>query len=244
MSVLTFKKGIKDGLPIALGYLSVSFAFGILAVEKGLPVWSPILISFTNFTGTGQFAGADLMAMGAGLMEIAFTLLIINLRYLLMSLSLSQRISPKMGLLARLGISFGITDENFAVAIAQTSPLTGKYMAGLILTSFFGWLSGTALGALAGAFLPESLLSALGIALYAMFIAIIIPPCRENKAVLTVVGVAIVLSCLFTYIPALATLGSGWAIIICGVSSALLGAWLFPADDEADADAEQEADHE
>lgn len=233
--LLTFARGARDGLPIALGYLSVSFAFGILAVEKGLPVWSPILISLTNFTGTGQFAGADLISAGAGLLEIAFTLLIINLRYLLMSLSLSQRLSPKVGLLGRLAISFGVTDENFAVAIAQESPLNGRYLAGLILASFSGWLLGTVIGALAGAFLPQSLLSALGIALYAMFIAIIIPPCRENRAVLIVVGVAVVLSCLFAYLPFLSALGSGWAIIICGVVSALIGALLFPAADELDA---------
>lgn len=177
---LTFSRGLRDGLPIALGYISVAFAFGILAVEKGLPAWSPILISVTNFTGTGQFAGIDLIAAMASFAEIAFTLLIINLRYLLMSLSLSQRLEPGIGLGKRMAIAFGITDEIFAVAIQKESLLGGKYLAGLILSSYSGWVGGTVLGALASSLLPASLLSALGIALYAMFIAIIIPPGPEQ----------------------------------------------------------------
>ena len=224
---LTFSRGLRDGLPIALGYISVAFAFGILAVEKGLPAWSPILISVTNFTGTGQFAGIDLIAAMASFAEIAFTLLIINLRYLLMSLSLSQRLEPGMGLGKRMAIAFGITDEIFAVAIQKESLLGGKYLVG-----------GTVLGALASSLLPASLLSALGIALYAMFIAIIIPPARSSRPVALVILIAVCLSCLFRYVPFLSGLSSGWVIIISGLVSALIGTFLFPMQE----DNEEEAD--
>jgi len=232
-----FLKGAKDGLPIALGYLSIAFAFGILAVEKGLPFWAPILISLTSFTGTGQFAGIDLMAAMASLAEIAFTIAIINLRYLLMSLSLSQRISPSTGFWKRLALAFGVTDEIFAVAIRQESPLSGIYMAGLILSSYSGWVGGTCLGALAASsLLPASLLSALGIALYAMFIALLVPPARASRPVRLTILAAVVLSCLFYFLPVLAPFGSGWAIIISGVAAAALAALLFPLkEDEEDA---------
>lgn len=235
---LTFSRGLRDGLPIALGYISVAFAFGILAVEKGLPAWSPILISVTNFTGTGQFAGIDLIAAMASFAEIAFTLIIINLRYLLMSLSLSQRLEPGMGLGKRMAIAFGITDEIFAVAIQKESLLGGKYLAGLILSSYSGWVGGTVLGALASSLLPASLLSALGIALYAMFIAIIIPPARSSRPVALVILIAVCLSCLFRYVPFLSGLSSGWVIIISGLVSALIGTFLFPMQE----DKEEEAD--
>lgn len=225
---LTFGKGVKDGLPIALGYLSVSFAFGMIAVQKGLPVWSPIVISLTNFTGTGQFAGADLLAAGAAFTEIAFTLLIINLRYLLMSLSLSQRLSPKMTLWGRLAVAFGNTDEIYAVAMQQGRELNFRYMMGLILCSYSGWILGTALGAFASSFLPTAVRSALGIALYAMFIAIILPAAKTSKPILRVVLISVVISCIFYYVPLLNTLSKGWVIIICGVVSSAVGAALFP----------------
>lgn len=223
-----FLEGCRYGLPIALGYVSVSFAFGILAVEKGLPLWSPILISATNFTGTGQFAGADLIAAGAGLAELALTILIINFRYLLMSLSLSQRIDTNLGLGKRLLIACGVTDEVFAVAMQRERTVTFAYFMGLSLTAYLGWLGGTTLGTLANTVLPLALRSALGIALYAMFIAIIVPPARSSRPIALIIAIAVVLSCLFRYVPFLQGVSSGWVIIIAGLSAALLGAWFFP----------------
>ena len=231
-----FSRGARDGLPIALGYLSVSFAFGMLAVQQGLPVWAPIAISLSNFTGTGQFAGAGLIAAGASLGELALTVLIINLRYTLMSLSLSQRVSAKMGLGQRLLIAFGITDEVYAVAIRRPGMLTGKYMAGLILCSFAGWVGGTCVGALASSLLPESVRLALGIAVYAMFIAILVPPARDSRPIAAIILGSVAMSCAFRYIPALSGLSSGWVIIICGLVSAGLAAILRPISDDSAAE--------
>lgn len=228
MNKLTFAKGAKDGLPIAFGYLSVSFAFGMVCIQKGLPAWAPVIISLTNFTGTGQFAGADLIAAGAAFAEIAVTLLIINMRYLLMSLSLSQRLDGSFSLLKRLAVAFGNTDEIFAVAMQQTHQLTFAYMMGLILCAFSGWVGGTALGVFASSFLPSAVRSALGIALYAMFIAIIIPAARESKPVTKVVLISVIISCIFFFVPVLNLLSKGWVIIICGVVSSAVGAAFFP----------------
>ena len=225
---LTFSKGVHDGLPIALGYVSVSFAFGMICVQKGLPAWTPILISLTNFTGTGQFAGADLIAAGAAFAEIAFTVLIINMRYLLMSLSLSQKLEQRMPLIKRLAIAFGNTDEIFAVAIRQDGELNFTYMMGLILSAFSGWVLGTILGVFASSFLPDAVRSALGIAIYAMFIAIIIPAAKMSKPITRVVLIAVLISCIFYYTPVLSSLSKGWVIIIGGVISSALGAFFFP----------------
>lgn len=228
---LTFKKGLKDGLPIAIGYLSVSFAFGILAVNSGLPIWAPIITSLTNFTGTGQFVGTTLIAASASIAEIAFTLLIINARYVLMSISLSQRLE-KVSIWKKLIIAFGNTDEIFAVAVSKYCDLSFKYMAGLILCSFTGWVGGTALGALCGSIIPQSILSAMGIALYAMFIAIIIPPAKKSRAVLLVIALGALISVAIYYIPFINQLNSSWRIIIAGVVSTLIGTFVMPLKDE------------
>lgn len=230
MNKLTFANGTKDGLPIAFGYLSVSFAFGMVCIQKGLPAWAPIIISLTNFTGTGQFAGADLIAAGAAFAEIAITLLIINMRYLLMSLSLTQRLSDEFSLGKRLVIAFGNTDEIFAVAMRQQKTLTFAYMMGLIISAFSGWVAGTVLGVFASSFLPDIVRSALGIALYAMFIAIIIPAAKDSKPVTKVVLISVIISCIFFFVPYLNMLSKGWVIIICGVVSSAVGAALFPVE--------------
>jgi len=227
-----FSKGMKDGLPIALGYLSVSFAFGMISVKNGLPFWVPISISLTNYTGTGQFAGMELMAAHASLMEIVFTILIINLRYFLMSLSWSQRIAPDLSLGKRCMLAFGNTDEIFAVSMQQTGTLSFPYLMGLILTPYLGWVGGTVLGAFVSNAMPESIRVALGITLYAMFIAILVPPSRKSKRVCCVVLLSIVLSCLMHYLPGLRHLSSGWIIILCGLIAAAVGAKWFPLSEE------------
>ena len=225
---LTFRKGLRDGIPLCLGYLSVSFTFGMMVVQKEYPGWMAVLISMTNLTSAGQFAGTDLLMTGAMYVEIAITTFVINIRYMLMSLSLSQKVESKMTLWQRLILSFGITDEVFAVAMQQEREVNSRYFAGLILTPYFGWALGTFLGATATGFLPLSVRTALGIAIYGMFLAIIIPPARKSRAVLIVVLIAAGLSCCFRWIPFLNQLSSGWVIIICAVAAAAFAAWKFP----------------
>lgn len=229
---MRFKCGCRDGIPIMLGYLTVSFTFGVSCIAKGFTWWMPLLCSLTNFTGTGQFAGMDLIASAGSVLELIATMLVVNARYALMGVSLSQKLDGKTTLIQRLAIAFGLTDENYAMAMRKQGDVTFSYFMGVSLVSFSGWVGGTLLGALAGNFLPEILLSAFGIALYAMFIAIVIPPCRTSKAVGVVVLSSVALSCLFYYTPYLKNLSSGWAVIICGITSSLIGAIAFPIKDK------------
>lgn len=233
--VNSFKKGLKDGVPIALGYLSVSFTFGMMAVAGGLPVSIAVAISMTNLTSAGQFAGLSLLLAGGGYFEMALTQLVINLRYALMSVSLSQKFHKSVTLLDRLLIAFGNTDEIFAVASGQPQEVGKKYMYGLILMPYLGWTLGTLLGAAASAVLPETVRSALGIAIYGMFLAIFIPPMKRSGAVTAVVLVSAALSCLFAYAPILDRVSSGFVIIICAVVAAALGAVLQPVKEEREA---------
>ena len=232
MDNLTFRKGLRDAVPIALGYFSVSAAFGMICISNKLPLWAAPLISLTNFTGTGQFVGSSLIASGALIIEIVLTLLVINARYFLMSISLSQRLSSKITLLGRLAIAFGNTDEIFAVAMQQNRVLNIRYMFGLIVCSFSGWIGGTVAGTLVGNIMPTDLVSAMGIAIYAMFIAIIVPPLKKSKPILVVVAIAAVLNCILTYTPVISGIGSSWAVIISGIVAAALGAILFPQEME------------
>lgn len=225
---LTFRKGLRDGLPIALGYLSVAFTFGMMVAEHDLPAWVAMMISMTNLTSAGQFAGTELMIQGAMVVEIAVTTFVINIRYLLMSLSLSQKVEARMTVWERLLLSFGITDEVFAVAMQQPAALPARYLGGLILTPYFGWALGTLLGATATGFLPLSVRTALGIAIYGMFLAILVPPARRSKPILLVIGISVAISCAFTWIPVINQLSRGWVIILCAVAASALAAWKFP----------------
>lgn len=212
-----------------LGYLSVSFGFGIMAVKAGLPVSAAVLISALNLTSAGQAAGVTIIAAGGTIIEMILTQLTINIRYALMALSLSQKLDKSFKLPQRLAVSYGITDEIFAVASAQPEKLSPLYMAGLILVAFIGWVSGTFLGAAAGQLLPKSLTDAMGIVLYGMFIAIIIPPSRKSKKVLTVVVIAAGISILFRYL--ITAVSGGFAVIISAVAASAAGALLFPVND-------------
>ena len=185
-----FVRGMAHGMPIALGYLSVSFGFGILAARGGLSVLAASLISATNLTSAGQAAGLQVILAGGSLLEIALTQLIINLRYALMGFSLSQKLDQSFTTPRRLLVSYGITDEIYAVAISQPGLLTARYMYGLILTPMIGWTLGTALGAAAGELLPAAVTDAMGIVLYGMFLAIILPPARSDRDVLLVVVIS------------------------------------------------------
>ena len=228
-----FRQGIRHGIPIGLGYLSVSFAFGMKAVGDGLTVLQAVLISMTNLTSAGQIAALPLMVGGASLAEMALTQLTINLRYALMSLSLSRKLDGSMGTLQRLIFSFANTDEIFAVASSQPGKVGKHYLYGLMLAPWIGWSPGTFLGGAAGTLLPAFVRTALGIAIYGMFLAIILPPARKSRPVRFVVLVAVGLSLCFRYIPGLNTVSSGFVIIICGVLAAAAGAWRFPAEEDA-----------
>lgn len=229
-----FLKGIKHGLPVCFGYFSVSMAFGISAVLEGVPVWAAIMISLLNLTSAGQFAGMNIIVAHGAMLELAVTSFIINIRYFLMSLSVSQKLSDKVSLLQRFAIAFGITDEIFAISVQRDKSLSATYMAGLILTSLLGWVGGTTVGALATSFMPQIVSEAMGIALYAMFIAIVIPPARGDKNIMTSIIFACALSLLFKILPVLNKIGSGWVIIIITVVISTLWAMLFPIDIKED----------
>lgn len=225
-----FRKGLLHGIPIALGYLSVSFGFGIMAVRSGLSVLSAVMISVTNLTSAGQAAGVEIIAAAGTLMEMALTQLVINIRYSLMGISLSQKLDKSFNIPHRLAVSYGITDEIFAVASAQIHPVTPAYMYGLILIAFLGWSTGTFLGAAAGEILPEMITNAMGIVLYGMFIAIIIPPSRKQKSVLAAVVIAAAVSVLFKYV--FTIVSGGFAVIISACVAAAAAALLFPVKEE------------
>lgn len=225
---LTFQKGLKDGLPICLGYVSVSFAFGMMATQGGLPVWVALLISMTNLTSAGQFAGLQLILTGGLYIEIAVTTFVINIRYMLMSLSLSQKVDEAMSSLQRFVLSFGVTDEVFAVAMQQKGSINARYFSGLIVTPYIGWAVGTFLGAAATGLLPGSVRTALGLAIYGMFIAIIIPPAIKAKPVAKVILISVVLSCFFKWTPYLNRISSGWVIIVCAVIASAYAALRYP----------------
>jgi len=227
-----FRKGIRHGIPIALGYLSVSFAFGMKAVGDGLSWLQAVLISATNLTSAGQMAGLPLMTGGASLAEMALTQLTINLRYGLMGLSLGRKLDGSMGTLQRLIFSFANTDEIFAVASSQPGKVGKRYLYGLMLTPFLGWTLGTLLGGVAGTLLPDFVRSALGIAIYGMFLAIILPPARERRPVRFVVICAVALSMCFRWVPGLNRISGGFAIILCAVISAAAGAARYPETEE------------
>lgn len=223
-----FRLGFRHGLPIALGYIPVSFAFGLLAVKGGLPAWVATLISLTNLTSAGQFAGTNLILAGASLLEITFTTLIINLRYLLMSLSLAQKLAPDLTLVQRTMLAFGITDETFTVAALEKTEITFSYMLGLIVGPYVGWGTGTLLGGIVCTLLPPTLQNALGITLYAMFIALVLPPTKKSRSILLVVAVSALVSSILTWLPVFHFLSAGWRITIVTIIACLFGAKFFP----------------
>lgn len=241
---LSFFKGMKDGIPIALGYLAVSFGFGLMAVQAGVDPLSTVLISMTNLTSAGQVAGVGIIAAMGSLAEMALTQFVINLRYALMSISLSQKLEPGFKLLDRFIVSFGITDEIFAVASSRPAKITAHYMYGLILIPFLGWTGGTVLGVVCGAVLPEIVKNALGIAIYGMFLAIIIPPSRTSRGILLATLSAIAIRCILTYVPIFSSISAGFAIIICGILASGLAALFFPVQDMSEEYSEEASDHE
>lgn len=228
-----FKTGVKHGIPICLGYIPVSFTFGLMAVSAGIPKWTAILISLTNLTSAGQFAGITLISAGTAYFELGLTVFIINLRYMLMSLSISQKIDRKINTLQRMLFSFGITDETYVVASLQPNKLSSSYLFGLISMPIFGWNLGTILGVFISDLLPLTLQNAMGIALYGMFIALIVPPARKERKILVIIMIAVAIMCMFRYISIFSGISSGFRIIISSVVAAAAGAYFFPNKEEA-----------
>lgn len=222
-----FATGLRDGIPIALGYFTVSIAFGLAAAAIGFPTLGLALMSATNLSSSGQFAGVAVVA-GGTLMELALTTLLVNLRYLLMSMSLSQRLAPGTSTLGRLVAAYGVTDEIFAVELGHRV-VRARYAAGLMALPILGWTSGTVVGAVAGEVLPESLAGPMGVLLYAMFTATVIPALKRSRPIAIVAAVAAVASALLYHVPATSGIQAGWRIIIATLFASAIGAWLFPS---------------
>lgn len=228
-----FYEGLHHGFPVFLGYVPVSFTFGLMTVSLGLPKWAAILISLTNLTSAGQFAGLNLIAVCCSYFELGLTVFIINLRYMLMSLSLALKIDPNTPTLQRMLFSFGITDETYVLASLRPNKVTSAYMFGLISLPIVGWNLGTILGVFISDFMPAPLQSACGIALYAMFIALIVPQGRKDFKTLKVVLIAVAISCFLTYVPVVNNISSGFKIILSAVAASALGAYFFPRKEDA-----------
>lgn len=224
----SFKKGLKDGLPIAIGYFSVSFAFGIFAIENGLTVFQAVIISLLNLTSAGQLAAVPIIAGGGTFLELALSQLVINSRYSLMSVSLSQKLSKKVKLPQKLLIAYGNTDEIFAVSVSNNGEVGTKYMLGIILLPVIGWTSGTLLGGVVGNILPPMVTAALGVAIYGMFVAIVMPVAKKEKMTALCVLLAIAIGCAFRYIPLLKVVPTGFTVIICAVVASALFAIIAP----------------
>lgn len=229
----SFLWGVRDGIPICLGYLSVSFAFGILATSLGLSILETTLISLFNMTSAGQLAAVPIIASLGSYLELALSQLVINLRYALMSVSLSQKLGNSVKFCDRFAFAFVNTDEVFAVATGRPDAVGRRYMYGLIFTPVIGWTTGTALGAIAGNILPPIAISALGIAIYAMFVAIVTPGVMAQGSTAVLVLLSAILSSIFYYTPFLReNIQSGFVIIICAAIASCALAILAPVPDE------------
>lgn len=234
MNSESFKQGLRDGVPIGLGYFAVSFTFGMAAVTGGLTIGQAVLISLTNLTSAGQFAGLGIILAAGSFWEMAMTQLVINLRYCLMSFSLSQKLERGRHPLHRFIVAFGVTDEIFGISAGREGRVSPFYNYGAMAVAIPGWTVGTLAGAALGNVLPDFVTSALGVAIYGMFLAIIIPPAKSSKAVLYVVVGAMAVSSLFAVVPVLQTVSSGFVIIITTLIVAGLGAYFFPVKEQED----------
>ena len=223
-----FLSGMHDGIPIALGYFAVSFTLGRACRNIGLSAVESTVMSLTNLTSAGEFAALNIIVAGAGYWEMALSQLVINLRYMLMSASLSQKLAPDTPLYHRLMVGYGVTDEIFGISINVPGRLDPFYTYGAVAVASPGWALGTCLGVVLGNVLPARIVVALSVALYGMFIAIIIPPARREHGVLFAVCVAVGLSCILYYVPFFDFLSGGFSLIISAVIAAALAAWLFP----------------
>ena len=229
---MDFAAGVQDGIPICLGYIAVSFTFGIMAKNAGLSTWEAVLISLTNLTSAGQFAGLSLITASASYFEMAVTQLIINLRYSLMSCALSQKIDNHYPSFHRFLIAYSVTDEVFGVSVSRPGKITPWYSYGVMALAAPGWTLGTFLGVVSGNILPDRVVSALSVALYGMFIAIIIPPARKNHIVAGLVALSFALSLACNYLPGISAMSDGTRTILLTVVISAAAAVLFPVKDQ------------
>ena len=236
MNQMNFKRGIQDGIPIGLGYFAVSFTFGMMAVSGGLTAWQAVLISLTNLTSAGQFAGLGIIVAGGSMWEMAMTQLIINLRYCLMSFSLSQKFRREESGILKYIAAFGITDEIFGISAAQEGKVSVFYNYGAMCVAIPGWTLGTLVGGISGSLLPDFMLSALSVAIYGMFLAIIIPPARKDRIVAVLVVISFALSFLCSYLPGISALSEGTRTILLTVAISGAAAVLFPVRQEENED--------
>ena len=229
-----FLRGLRDGVPIGLGYFAVAFALGIKAVGAGMTALDSTLMSLFNLTSAGEAAAIALIGAGTTYVELAFTQLVINMRYLLMSCSLSQKIDGKTSLLHRFLIGFGVTDEIFGVSMAVPDKLAPAYSYGAMAVAVPGWTLGTLFGAVLGNILPDRASTALGVALYAMFLAIILPPARRSRVIAGLVAISMAASAALSFFVqhfAITWLTEGFRIILLTVVIAAVAAILFPVKD-------------
>ena len=226
-----FRDGMKDGIPIALGYLAVSFSIGIQAKIAGITAFYAALMSFLNFTSAGEFAAISIIAVSGGFGELALSQLIINLRYMLMSCALSQKIPRETNTLTRLFVSFGMTDEIFGISIGRKN-YKPAYTFGAMLVAIPGWTLGTFLGVVCGNILPDIVVNAFSIALYGMFIAIVVPPARDNKTLALAAVVSMIASFVFYITPVLSEISLGTKVIILTLVISLIFAILFPVESD------------
>lgn len=227
-----FKEGMRDGLPIGLGYFAVSFSLGITARNIGLTPFQGFLVSLLNNASAGEYAGFTVMAADAAYIEIIFITFITNIRYLLMSCALSQRFSPDTPFIHRFFIGYDVTDELFGITIGRKGYLNPCYTYGAMLLAIPGWSIGTAIGVMAGNILPTRIVGALSVALFGMFIAIIIPPAKKNKVIAGLVMISFVASFCFSRLPVLSDLSEGTRTIILTILISALAAIFFPVKQE------------
>lgn len=227
-----FKKGFKDGIPIFLGYLAVSFSFGIQGKIQGLNLFQAGLFSGTNVTSAGQFAGLTSIVTHAGLLEVILTQFIINSRYILMSSALSQKINPKTSFLKRALMAFGVTDEIFALSVGYPGDSTPTYTYGLMAIAIPGWVLGTVLGVVSGDLLASNVLSALSIALYGMLVAIIVPPSKKHRVLKGVIVFSMASSFLLSLIPIIKDINPGIRLIILTFIITSFAAYFYPIEEK------------
>lgn len=230
--------GLKKGMPIALGYLSVSFGFGISVVSQGLKAIWAVIISMTNLTSAGQVAGVAVILSQGPIIEMVLTEFVINIRYSLMGIALTQKLSERFTLPHRLIASIGITDEIFAVAASEPGLIGPRFMYGLATAPYIGWSLGTLIGAVAGNFLPAGITAALGLAIYSMFVAIIVPAARVDRGVMFTALISCALSCVMYFAPVLNKVSQGFSIIICACAAAGIMAAVMPVQESGE-EAEQ-----
>ena len=233
---LEFKEGLKAGIPIAFGYLPISITFGLMAKAADIPSYVGVLMSCVIYAGASQFVGINLLVLGAASWEIVLTTFILNLRHFLMSASLSQSLKPESNKALLPLASFGITDETFTIAsFNYKDKLDIHYLLGLNAIAFSAWNIGTWCGLFLASGLPQSLKDSMGIALYAMFIGLLIPSAAKSKPVLVIALMSAAIHGFIKWLPLLNTLSAGWSIIISTVIAAVIGAYLYPQEENQDA---------